>query len=302
MPTRRETERILAELSAAQDGIVARAQLVDRGLSVSAIDWLVRNGRIAVSHRGVYQVGPLPLPRSAERAAILAGGGEARVSHASAARLRGLLDADTYLNRVEVTMARRRRRRLEGVRIHRVRDLRDDEVTELYGMPVTTPARTLLDMAETATPRVIEQAFATALRKQLVTAEVMREMVERHPTHRGAPLWRQMLARHDDPAFTRSQAEAKLVEITRRARLPRPELNVTLLGHEVDVLWRDARVVAEVDGYAFHHSGHRFTADRRRDAELTAAGYRVLRFSWADLHEREQELRTVVRIAQTLVR
>lgn len=70
-----------------------------------------------------------------------------------------------------------------------------------------------------------------------------------------------------------------LLDIVRCARLPRPELNVRMLGHEIDFLWRAERVVAEVDGYAFHASAHSFASDRRRDAELTASGYRVLRFT-----------------------
>ncbi|MEX1184873.1 MAG: DUF559 domain-containing protein [Gemmatimonadota bacterium] len=299
MPTRRDTEVILHELGAAQQGVIARAQLLERGLSVHAVDRLVRARRLLVVQRGVYQVGPLPLPRAAERAAVLAGGRDARVSHRSAARLEGMLEAH-HVNQVEVTMPRRKHRRIEGIRIHRVRDLRADEVTLLDGLPITTPARTLLDLAETETARVVEQAYAKALRMRLVTPEVMQDMVERHPNHRGVTLWRQLLAASGGPAFTRSEAEEKLLDITRSAGLPPPELNAHVLGHEVDFLWRDARVVAEVDGYAFHGSARSFAADRRRDAELTAAGYRVLRFTWADLGE--HRLATVVRLAQALVR
>lgn len=189
---------------------------------------------------------------------------------------------------------------MKGVRIHRVRDLRADEVTVLDGIPITTPARTLLDVAETETAREVEQMYARALRMRLVTPASMRQMVARHPTHRGAPLWRRLLAEHGEPGFTRSEAEEKLLEITGSAKLPRPELNAQVLGHEVDFVWRDARLVAEVDGYAFHASARSFGADRRRDAELTAAGYRVLRFTWADLSE--HRLVTVVRLAQALVR
>lgn len=184
--------------------------------------------------------------------------------------------------------------------MHRVRDLRTDEIALVDGIPVTTPARTLLDIAETEPWRAVEQVYANALRMQLVTPARMRDMVERHPTHRGAPLWRRLLAESGGPAFTRSKAEEKLLDITRSAELPRPELNVQVLGHEVDFVWRDVRVVAEVDGYAFHASARSFAADRQRDAELTAAGYRVLRFTWADLVERR--LVTVVRLAQALMR
>ena len=195
-------------------------------------------------------------------------------------------------------MPRGRRRRLTGVRIHHVRDLRDDEVTILHGLPITTPSRTLLDIAESCSPREVEQAYATALRKRLVTREDMQVMVDRHPHHRGAPLWGKLLAQPHDPAFARSKAEEKLLEIVRSAKLPRPELNVTVLGHEIDFVWRTERVAAEVDGYVFHASRDSFAADRRRDAELTAAGYRVLRFTWSDLHD--DRLATIARLAQAL--
>jgi len=199
---------------------------------------------------------------------------------------------------VEVSVPRRERRRIKGVRIHRVRSLPPDEVTTIAGIPVTTPTRTLLDLAGTLTAREVEQALARALRGQLVMRDEMRAMLKRHPKHRGAAVLRQLLNAEDDPPFTRSEAEEKLLEITRTARLPRPELNVSVLGHEVDFLWRSARVVAEVDGYAFHALARSFAADRRRDAELTAAGYRVLRFTWADLTD--GRLATVVRLAQAL--
>jgi very-short-patch-repair endonuclease len=300
MPARRDIELMLRELGAAQHGVVARAQLLGRGLSVYAVDRLVRARRLTVLQRGVYQIGPLPLPRAAEKAAVLASGRDARLSHRTAARLEGMLEAAGPVSTVEVTMPRRKHRRLEGVRIHRVRDLRTDEVTLVDGMPITTPARTLLDIAETETARVVEQAYAKALRMRLVTPDMMLDIVERHPNHRGAPLWRRLLAEHGAPAFTRSEAEEKLLDIARSARLPRPELNVQVLGHELDFVWRDARVVAEVDGYAFHASARSFAADRRRDAELTAAGYRVLRFTWSDVTE--GRMATVVRLAQALMR
>jgi very-short-patch-repair endonuclease len=197
-------------------------------------------------------------------------------------------------------MPRGKRRRIAGVRVHHVRDLLPDEVTTIDGIPVTTPARTLLDLAETEGPRDVEQALAAALRMGLVSYDDLRLMLERHPNHRGAPLLRHLLEAEGVPAFTRSEAEETMLEITRVARLPRPELNARVLGHEVDFLWRSARLVAEVDGYAYHGSARSFAEDRRRDAELTAAGYRVLRFTWKDLTE--DRLATVVRLAQALVR
>jgi very-short-patch-repair endonuclease len=298
MADARHIEGILRAVAAAQHGVVTRAQLLAHGIASHAIDRMIRSGRLLVLSRGVYQVGPLPQPRTAVMSAVLRCGVECRVSHSSAGALQGLLSAMN--EKVEVTMPRRRRRRIEGVQVHRVRDLRPDEVTVVGGIPVTTPARTLLDIAETMSARDVEQALAKAFRMRLVTHDDMRAMVERHPHHRGAPLLRELLDMEGGPAFTRSEAEEKLLELIRTAKLPMPELNAMVVGHEVDFVWRSTRLVAEVDGYAFHNSRRSFAMDRRRDAELAAAGYRVLRFTWSDLTD--GRLATVVRLAQAMIR
>lgn len=149
-------------------------------------------------------------------------------------------------------------------------------------------------------PREIEQLLAKALRMHLVTIEEIRAMLDRHPKHRGAPVLRMLLDGECEPAFTRSEAEEELLDIVRSGKLLQPELNVRVLHYEVDFLWRGPRLIVEVDGYAFHDSTQSFRNDRRRDAELTAAGYRVLRFTWADLTD--DRYATVVRLAQALVR
>jgi very-short-patch-repair endonuclease len=299
MAAAREIERTLREAGVAHHGVVSRKELVARGIASHVIDRMLRSGRLAAVQRGVYQIGPLPQDLAAEAAAVLRCGPTSRISHVSGAAIHGMCAAAVD-DQVEVSMPRNRRRRVPGIRVHRVRDLHPDEVTTVYGIPVTTPARTLLDIAETMSARQVEQALARALRMRLVTRDEMRAMVERHPRHRGAPLLRALLAMEDGPAFTRSEAEEKLLLLIRDAGLPAPELNGLVFGHEVDFLWRSMRVIAEVDGYAFHNSPRSFAADRRRDAEMAAAGYRVLRFTWADVTE--AQLSTVRRLAQALAR
>jgi very-short-patch-repair endonuclease len=108
-----------------------------------------------------------------------------------------------------------------------------------------------------------------------------------------------LLDRSRRPAFTRSEAEERLLSLIRRARLPDPEVNVQLEGLEVDFLWREQGLVVEVDGFRYHSSPSDFENDRRRDAELLARGLRVLRVSAAQIvHEPEA---TLVRIGQALV-
>jgi very-short-patch-repair endonuclease len=199
---------------------------------------------------------------------------------------------------VEVTMNRRHRRSIPGIRVHLTRDLAADEVTSVDGVPVSTPARTLLDLGGCVGARELERMLARAERNGLVTRDEVRAMVDRHPQQRGARILRR-LVRDDGPsAFVRSKAEELLLALIRKARLPTPELNARLLRYEVDFLWRRERLIAEVDGAAYHGSARSFVEDRRRDAELMAAGYRVLRVTWPDL-TREAEA-TLVRLAQAL--
>src|SRR5690606_30577801 len=133
-----------------------------------AADALVRAGRLLPVLRGVYQVGPLPQPHGLEAAALLAAGAGTRLSHRSGARLHGLVvdgcrvEGPRHSRRakatnpiVEVSVPRKRRRRIEEIRIHRVRDLREDEVMELDGLRVTTPARTVLDLGEVMSEREV---------------------------------------------------------------------------------------------------------------------------------------------------
>ncbi len=181
--TRQEIERVLRETGEAQHGVAARSQLLERGIASQAIDRMVRMGRLVVLRRGLYQIGPLPVGRSAEAVAVLACGPGVRVSNVSAAAIHGLVDSGRAPRAVEVSVPRSRRRRIKGLRIHRVRSLPPDEVTRTDGIPVTTPSRTLLDLAGTLTAREVEQALATAMRRRLVTREQMQAMLERHPDH-----------------------------------------------------------------------------------------------------------------------
>ena len=148
--------------------------------------------------------------------------------------------------------------------------------------------------------RELEQVVARAEREGLVDAGVLEAMLKRHPRRRGTGSLRALLANSGRLAFTRSEAEERLLALVRRSQLPPPQVNARLDGYEVDFLWFEARLVVEVDGYAFHSSFGSFHADRRRDAVLTAAGFRVMRITWRQL-TRERDA-TLVRLAQALAR
>ena len=128
----------------------------------------------------------------------------------------------------------------------------------------------------------------------------MRLILERYPRRRGTGRLRALLEEGDQPALTRSEAEERFLALIRRARLPRPETNVSIGAYEVDFFWRAARFVAEIDGFAFHASEEKFESDRRRDGDLTASGIRVMRVTWSQLTKEREAL--VARLSAALAR
>jgi very-short-patch-repair endonuclease len=261
-------DRRVADLAAEQAGNVSVAQLRACGLSADAIKHRVRTGRLHRRHRGVYAVGHLAAPPFAREWAAVLACPAAVLSHGTAAVLWGLLEADEAAP-VHVTLPGGRHHR-DGIRVHRAR-LEPGDVRHRHGLPLTSPARTILDLA----PQVTERLLADALARRLVRPGDLRKSAR----------LRGLL--DPGPRLTRSEAERRLLAIVERARLPRPRTNARVAGFELDAFWPHARLAVEVDGYAFHGSRTAFERDRRRDLALHAAGVRVLRVSWRQLGEPE---------------
>jgi very-short-patch-repair endonuclease len=283
-PPRPGQDWMIGTLASRQYGVVSTRQLLAAGIGSGAIASRVRRSRLHRLHRGVYAVGHTALvPLAREMAAVLAcGGAGAAISHRSAAVLWGLVPRDD--GPVDVTVARSRGRR-PGLRIHRSRTLQADDVLWLQGIPTTSPERTLLDFAETAQDRELERALDEAIVQKLTTHAALVAAVRDALGRRAAPRLRALLAHSDPPALTRSEAEERLLALVRAARLEAPEVNVRVCGHLVDCLWRRRRLIVEIDGYRFHSSRSAFERDRRRDAELAAAGYQVIRMTWRRITE-----------------
>ncbi|HSM35638.1 MAG TPA: DUF559 domain-containing protein [Longimicrobiales bacterium] len=291
---------MIHDLAGRQHGVVARAQLLAAGVPAHVVDHRLKAGRLRGLYRAVYRVGPQPGRRERAMAAVLACGEGAVVSHRSAAVLWGLLSRPAGPHPVEISLRRGYREPGPSVLVRRIRSLRRDETTVLDGIPVTIPARTVLDLAATTGEREVERAMAQAERSGLASRTQLQAVLDRHPGRPGTPVLRALLSRVGGPALTRSEAEARLLTLVRRARLPDPEANVRVADVEVDFLWRAARLVIEVDGFAFHSSARAFERDRRRDATLTAAGFRVLRTTWRQIVGEPEAL--LVRVAQALAR
>lgn len=286
----------IAEAAAAQRGLITRAQLRAAGLSRDATRTRCARRTLHRVQPGVYAAGHDALaPLAAELAALLSFERDAVVSHRSAAWIWGLVKTPPAC--VHVTVIGRNARQRDGVVAHRVPCLDPRDVRLQDGIPVTAPARTLIDFAAGADLSQIDRARNEARVLGLVSDAQLLAAMARSPHRAGVALMRAAL-RETGPGMTRSEGERRTLRLLKHARLPRPETNVPLLGYEVDFLWRAQRLVLEVDGYRFH--GHRaaFEHDREKDQTLTAAGYRVIRVTWRQL-EREPFV-IVARIAQAL--
>jgi very-short-patch-repair endonuclease len=270
-------DRELARLATDQDGIVERRQLADLGLGPGAIDYRVRAGRLVLLYRGVYAVGHEALTaRGRMRAALIAAGPTAALSHRTAVAVLKLLPSMPPF--VEVTVTRRGPRSRPGLVVHFTREPPD--VRTVDGLPVTAPLRTLADLK--ASPD-IERMCAEAIVLKLVTQE------ELDAAGIIAP---------DLIAPTRSHFERLFRATLRKAGLPSPITGYEIGPYTADFAWPAERVIVETDGYGFHGHRRAFEDDRARDAFLAARGWIVVRVTWRRL--RNEPLLVMTQLAQTL--
>jgi very-short-patch-repair endonuclease len=254
-------DQAIARVAANQHGVISVDQLRAIGLDLGAISYRARAGRLHRIHRGIYAVGHDRLSdRGRWKAAVLACGPDAVLSHGSAAALWRFLPSSHPATDVIVPDLGGRRRR-KAIRIHRSASLTPEMTTIRDGIPVTTPARTLLDLRLCVTP------------EQLGRARRQAEVLGYRPGDAAAV----------EPDLTRSELERRFLQLCQRHRLPSPDVNARVGDHVVDFLWRRARLIVETDGYRYHSGRAAFEHDRARDAGLATAGYEILRFSWRQI-------------------
>jgi len=279
---------------------VSRGQLRGLGFSRGAVEHWLAVGRLHGLYRGVYAVGHTALRVEGRRlAAVLACGPGAVLSHVSAAAHWGLLH--TASAKIDVSVAANRRAR-GAIRLHRTRSLDVRDTTTHEHVPITTIARTLLDLAATTNEHRLERALAQAHHLRVYDQAAVTDVLARANGHRGRAILARAAAR-EDPQWTANDFEARFLTLVRDAKLPEPLVNHPLdapdHGHcRPDFLWPAAGLVVETDGWETHGTRVAFLADRRKDAALTAAGYRVVRFSADDLRDRPDTV--VARLATLL--
>ncbi|MGZ4287180.1 MAG: type IV toxin-antitoxin system AbiEi family antitoxin domain-containing protein [Solirubrobacteraceae bacterium] len=268
---------LAAAVASAQWGVIGLQQLLDCGVSADAADRWRRAGRLHTVHRGIYALGHPTIPIEGRLvAALLHAGPEAVLSHHSAAWWWRLLDREPTV--IDVS-APGRRSSLEGVRVHHPRVI---DGTRSRRLPVTTVPRTLLDLASRSSTDQIRRALAQADYHRLLVVE--EAVAVCGPGRLGAARLRAALERHEPRiAVTRSELERRFLNECEAAGIALPEVNAVVEGWTVDALWRRERIVVELDGRDNHSSPGQIERDRRKELQLRAAGYVVVRYTWAQV-------------------
>jgi very-short-patch-repair endonuclease len=276
----RAIEAAIAALAARQHGVVSRSQLLALGLGAGAIKHRVGVGRLHPLHRGVYAVGHRAVRREAWwMAAVLAAGSDAVLAGRSAAALWCM--RQSHRARIEVVSPRRVD--VRGIEARCIA-LAPDEVTVHDGIPVTTPARTLFDLAAVVPAHHLEAAFNEAEYRRLTSPVSLDALLARYPGRRGTQALRRVLDDHRRNGETRTRGELeRFLALVDAANLPRPKINRHTDHGELDAAWPEQRVVVELDGFAAHGTRRAFEDDRAKDRERVAAGWRVVRVTWRQL-------------------
>jgi predicted transcriptional regulator of viral defense system len=294
-------DRAIGALAAEQYGVVSRRQLLAAGLTHAIVRRRVTNGRLIQIHRGVYAVGHDRLTLDGHwLAAVLAAGPGAVLSHREAAALHELRPSNRTT--VDVTVAAQRR--VAGVRVHRVRALSEDDVTVVDGIPVTSVARTLVDLAAVVPTLALRKALEEAERSHRLDVRGIEWILQRTRGRNGpghAAIRRALadLAR-TGTTVTRSVLEDRFLALLDAHSLPRPSANAWTEAMEVDAAWPAARLVVELDGWEGHSTRHAFQRDRTRSNDLQTEGWTILRFTHADVVHRADE--TAARVGRVLRR
>lgn len=282
----------MAELAGRQFNRVSRAQLRALGLTEDAIDHRVGAGRLVIVEQGVFALPPLLEhdPWGRWMGATLTHRGSL-LSRLSAAVAWGVLEREGPL----VTITREGNggpRQHGGVRVHRSTDLHADR-TELRGVPITSVARTLLDITGDVGDRALARAVRESVRLELIELHELADELVRFRGRRGSRRLAATVARYSGLPIerARSGAEVRALEILRDAGHDDVQLNQVIAGVEADLVFRDRRLIVEIDGGPYHRDRGE---DARKESAWRGAGWRVRRLPSSEVYERPNALLTVV--------
>jgi hypothetical protein len=276
----RTVEERLALMASAAHGVVTRRQLLEAGVTRHEISARLRRGELLREHPGVYRVGHrAPSVEATYLAAVCAAGESAVLSGRAAAHLWGIVKGPAPPPMV-ITATERR---IEGVRTQRCRQLDPRDVTVWRGIPVTTLARTVVDLAADQSEDELARACHEAGVRHGLTPNAVVAVMARRPRTPGARKLRRVSGR--DVPVTLSTLEARFLELLRAHGLPLPDTNRPAGGRRVDCRWPEHRLTVELDSYQFHNSRHSWEQDRLREREARARGDDFRRYTYRDVLE-----------------
>jgi very-short-patch-repair endonuclease len=289
----------LLALTQRQHGVVTRSQMLELGFSPWAIKHRIAIGRLHPLLRGVYAVGrPAVTRRGRWMAAVLSCGPDAVLSHESAAALWGIRPEQR--SEIDVSVLRAADRRRPGIVVHRRPSLSAGDCARKDAIPVTTPVRTLVDLATCLQRDQLEAAVNEADKRDLTDAEVLRSHLAGLRGGRGVPRLRELLDRRTF-TLTDSELERRFLPLTRKVGLPKPQTGRYVNGFRVDFYWPDLGLIVETDGLRYHRTPAQQARDRLRDQAHLAAGLTPLRFTHAQVRfSSGQVLSTLQAVASRL--
>lgn len=279
-PKPRTVEQELARLASRSHGVVTRGQLLRAGITSHEIKSRVRTGSLLTQHRGVYRVGhAAPSVEASYLAAVLACGPGALLAGPAAAHLHRLLRSSPPMPEVLTPTERQ----IPGVRSHRSRAMDRRDAAKVRGIPITTVARTLTDLAAVLSVEALALACHEAGILHRTTPRHVDAVLARRPNSPGAANLRMVM--RGDVHVILSRLERRFIRVLREVRLPLPITNRVASARRVDCRWPEHRLTIELDSYTFHNSRHSWEQDRRREREAYARGDQFRRYTWGDVFE-----------------
>jgi Transcriptional regulator, AbiEi antitoxin len=293
---------IAGQLAESAHGVVTRRELLDAGVTRAQIARRLRSGALLREYPGVYRVGHrAPSVEARYLAAVRACGKEARLCGRAAAYLLGIVKGSPPPPEITAPTMRR----VKGVKTHRSRSPHHaNDVMTWRGIPVTTPARTLVDLAAVLSKDALARACHEAGVRHGTTPAHVEVVLERRPPRPGAGKLRAVL--RGEVRVTLSKLEKRFLKRLREIGRPLPKTNRPVGGRYVDCRWPDHHLTVELDSYTYHSSRYAWEQDRRREREAYARGDDFRRYTYGDVFERPErmlaELRALLPGARSAVR
>lgn len=284
MPVTGPVATRIGQIAVVQRSRVARRQLLAAGVTRHMVATRLKSKSLTEAHNGVYIVGPnVDVPLGRETAALLAVDASV-LSHLTAGAVYEVIRIAAG-QPIHVTVLIPKKSR-PGIVVHRSRTLTAADLTLHHGLPITSVARTLFDIAGILPAREVEWALDEALGRKIVTLGEIRELLARTKGRRAAAVLGALVESRTNNAGSRTKWERRAAGAFRAAGFPPFEQNVWYLGYQHDFLWRRQRVALEIDGLQWHSTLSRMNRDDTKQKALERNGIDANRVTNADIDHR----------------